>query len=306
MLLKCQEETKENLSLPLNDKKVLTFVAWLLGRNLQSRTISAYLSGLRQVHLAQGIALPSLRPTLIQQILAGATNIDILRSRMKLKPVRLPVTATLMKLLKLEIKESTECKEKKKLLWAVATLCFNGAFRIHELLSKTVKLYDPNFTLLLNDIAVKSIKIGREKVKIIQVKIKSPKTDRIGVDQIVDVYESTGPLCPVKALLSWHATASHRRADAPAFLDEHGSPLTGKKFNIYLKTYLSKYLNYTKGKISSHSFRAGMASLLGTLGFTDEEIQAVGRWNSRAFTAYLKLPQTNRLAMARAIGKLNL
>ena len=121
---------------------------------------------------------------------------------MKLKPVRLPVTAKLMKLLKLEIKESTECQEKKKLLWAVATLCFNRAFRIHKLLFRTMRLYDPNFTLLLNNLSVKSIKIGKEKVRIIQVKIKSPKTDRIRVDQIVDEHESTGPICPVKALLN--------------------------------------------------------------------------------------------------------
>ena len=87
-----------------------------------------------------------------------------------------------MKLLKLEIKESKECKEKKLLLWAVANLCFNGAFRIHELQSKTVHQYDLNFTLLLNDITVKSIKVGKEMIKTIQVRIKSPKTDRIGID----------------------------------------------------------------------------------------------------------------------------
>ena len=55
-----------------------------------------------------------------------------------------------------------------------------------------------------------------------------------------------------------------------------------------------------------HSFRAGMASLLGTLGYTDEDIQAVGRWSSRAFLAYLKLPRTQRLTMAKKIGELNL
>ena len=306
MLVKCQEQTNEPMSLPLDDNKVLVFVAWLLGREVTSRTISSYLSGLRQVHLAQGFYIPSLRPILIQQLLTGAANIDILKSRMKLKPIRLPVTVTLMKLLKLEIKESEECKEKKLLLWAVATLCFNGAFRIHELLSKTVRQYDPNFTLLLNDMTVKSIKVGKEIIKTIQVRIKSPKTDRIGVDQIIDVYESNGPLCPVKALLKWHTVSSHKRACAPAFLDEFGYPLTGKKFNRYLKNYMSKYIDYRKGRISSHSFRAGMASLLGNLGFTDEEIQAVGRWNSRAFTAYLKLPRTSRLTMARTIGRLNL
>ena len=37
------------MALPLNDDKVLIFVAWLLSRGLQSLTISTHLSGLRQV-----------------------------------------------------------------------------------------------------------------------------------------------------------------------------------------------------------------------------------------------------------------
>ena len=104
-----------------------------------------------------------------------------------------------MKLLKLEIKESELVNKKKLLLWAVATLCFNGAFRIHELLSHTEKQFDPNFTLLLRDINLKTLNINKVSVNIIQVRIKSPKTDRIGVDAIIDVYKSKGPLCLVKA-----------------------------------------------------------------------------------------------------------
>ena len=122
-----------------------------------------------------------------------------------------------------------------------------------------------------------TVKINNEAIKIIQVKLKSPKTDRIGVDTIVDVYGSFGPLCPVKILLKWQAVASHRTNNSPVFRDEQGKPLTGVRFNKYLKTYLGKYLDHKVWKITSHSFRAGMASLLGTLGFTDEEIQAVGR-----------------------------
>ena len=306
MLANCQIETKRSMHLPLDDEKVLIFVAWLLSRNLQSRTISTYLSGLRQVHLAHGIAIPVLRSDLVKQILTGACHLDSIRARLQEKPVRLPVTPTLMKLLKLEIKESDHCVEKKRLLWAISTLLFNGAFRIHELLSRSVRQFDPNFTLLYSDVKVKPIVIRREKITTIQVRLKSPKTDRIGADSIVDVYESGGPLCPIRAFLKWRNTASHMRENAPIFIDEHGFPLTGKKFNNYLKNLLSKYIDYSKGKISSHSFRAGIASLLGTLGYSGDDIQAVGRWNSRAYLTYLKLPRTNRLAMAREIGNLSM
>ena len=232
MLEKCQDETNHSMHLPLNDEKVLTFVAWLLNRNLSSRTISTYLSGLRQVHLAKGIPIPTLRPDLIKQILTGATNLDQIKKRNAQKPTRLPVTITVMKLLKLEIKNGEESKENKRLLWSVATLCFNGAFRIHELLSRTSRQFDPNFTLLTQDVKIKVLNISGERVKTIQVKLKSPKTDRIGTGTIVDVYESKGPLCPIRAFEKWQSSASRQKNKYPLFINDQGVPLTGKKIQL--------------------------------------------------------------------------
>lgn len=306
MLKKCQDETNFSMSLPLDQEKILIFVTWLLARKLTAKTINAYLSGLRQVHLAQGIPIPILRPSLIQQLLTGATNMDHIRSRLKQKPVRLPVTPTSMKLFKLDLKESSMTREMKRLVWSIATLCFNGAFRIHELLSRNSRQFDPNFTLLGRDVKLKSIKIQGQKVSILQVKLKSPKTDRVGVDTIVDVYESGGPLCPLRAFSRWRTVTTHKNKNFPLFTDDQGLPFTGKRFNAILKDSLGKYLDYNKGRITSHSFRAGIASLLGVIGFSEEEIQAVGRWSSRAYLDYLKLPRTKRLEMARLIGNLKM
>ena len=48
-------------------------------------------------------------------------------------------------------------------------------------------------------------------------------------------------------------------------------------FNVHLKTWLTKYLNFNVGYISGHSFRAGIPSVLGSLGFEDHDIKQVGR-----------------------------
>lgn len=304
LLIKCQTETNSSMALPLDDEKVLTYVAWLLSRGLQSRTISTYLAGLRQVHLAKGILIPVLRPEIVKQLLTGANNLERIKSRLGLKITRLPVTITLMKLLKIEIKDSQDSKETKRLLWAVATILFNGAFRIHELLSRTERQFDPCFTLLSSDIKIRTMRVNNTTTKAIQIRVKSPKTDRIGADTLVDVYESNGPICPVKALEKWLSVARSRNKNSPFFCDETGKPLTGARFNTILRLHFSKYINYKVGKITSHSFRAGIASLLGTLGYSDEDIQAVGRWSSRAFQDYIKLPRTHRVAMAKQIGNL--
>jgi hypothetical protein len=61
-------------------------------------------------------------------------------------------------------------------------------------------------------------------------------------------------------------------------------------------------LNF-KGTITSHSFRAGIASMMGVMGYSDSEIMGVGRWSSNSFEKYIKLPRTRRLEMAKKIGE---
>lgn len=306
MLRKCQEETGTSIKLPMKEKDVLLFLAWLMERGLQARTISTYLSGIRMLHLRCGCYVPTIRSELVKQILEGRIHIDAVSRRLEEKPIRLPVTPTILKLIKLELKSSDLSKEDKRLLWVVATVGFAGGFRVHELLAVREAKFDPLFTLLGSDIAIKAMKLNGRTVETIQIKLKSQKTDRIGVDMIVDVYESGGALCPVRACKKWMASSSQLSDSKPAFRLGSGKPLTGKKYNSYLKKLLEKHLNYEKERITSHSFRAGIATLMGQMGFADQEIQALGRWSSKAFEAYLKLPRTKRLEMARQIGRLGL
>ena len=100
------------MALPLDDTKTLIFVAWLLNRGLQARTISTYLAGIRQTHLAKGLVIPTLRPEVVKQVLTGAGNLDRLQNTLEKKPKQLPVTITIMKLLKLELKERELVNEK--------------------------------------------------------------------------------------------------------------------------------------------------------------------------------------------------
>ena len=306
MLQKCELETGSSMGFPLAESQVLIFIAWMIERGLAASTMDSYLAGIRQTHLASGENLPLLRTPLIKQILEGKKHLDSIDKRLHLKPVRLPVTPDVMKLLKGEIKDSGLDPELKLLLWSVATLAFSGAFRIHELLARKESSFDPIFTLLSTDLSLKTLRINKDEVQILQVRIKSEKADRVGADTIVDVYQSGGPLCPVKAFNKWNLLRKNWGDELPAFMDRSGKPLTGAKLNTYLKKFLGKYFDYKKGGISCHSFRAGITSLVANLGFAEQEIQALGRWSSQAYNAYIKLPRTRRLEMARKIGGLGL
>ena len=156
------------MALPLDDEKVLTYVASLFSRGLQSRTISTYLAGLRQIHLAQGILIPVLRPEIVKQLLTCQQPGE---NQVKIKPkgLKAPCNYHPHETLEDRDKESQDSKEMKRLQWAIATILFNGAFRIHELLSRTERQFDPCFTLLSSDLKIKTLKINNSNSKIIQI-----------------------------------------------------------------------------------------------------------------------------------------
>lgn len=98
--------------------------------------------------------------------------------------------------------------EKKRLVWAVVTMAFNGSFRVHELLSRDPHKFDPSSTL------------------------KSPKERRLKMGVAVDVFPTASYLCPVAAygkyLLSLDRSLPQ---DGPAFLTSRRTGYTGTSFN---------------------------------------------------------------------------
>ena len=304
-LEKCQNHFGRSFPFPLSSDDILLFVTYLsCEKKLKASSIEVYISALRQIHLSKGYVVKELRPDLVKAILGGKKNMDQLGKNTS--EIRLPVTINMMKLLKLELNNIEGQKGFRKLIWAVATICFFGAMRIHELLARQISNFDPVNTLLGQDIKLRTIRLGSEKVKIIQIKIKAPKESRCIKNKIIDIYENGGTLCPVRALEKWLLTAPPTKKGLPFFRMHDGTPLTGRKLNEVLKKCFKKHIPAKMGFVSSHSFRGGLASLMGLMGYSDEDIMAVGRWSSQCFESYVKLPRTKRLKMAREMGNWNL
>ena len=300
MLEKCQSETEVNMDLPLNQKKVLVYIDWLARiRKLKSATIKTYLSGIRQMHVVRGIEPPELRTGLVRLVLKGIENADGITTRKNGHVGRLPMTKNAMLLFKQLIRDSLYPDQDKILFWTVATLAFAGAFRIHEILSRTEATFDPDFTLLGKDVT--SSVTGNQTV--IHIKLKCPKESRGAAVTIVDIYQNDSPLCPVKAFTKWSKLA---RPDGslPLFRQKNGTPFTGAKMNKIMTDLLGPHTDKKIGFFATHSFRIGIASMLGQAGFEDQEIMASGRWSSRVFERYLKLARTKRQQIQLGIGKI--
>ena len=304
MLLKCQKDRKIKIELPISSRDTMIFIDWLVtDRALSAATVNSYLSGIRQLHLTRGMEPPAtIRTKFIDQILKGKANEDAVNKRLRPGPERLPVTENVMLLLKEKIRTWNRPLTQKLLIWTVCTFSFAGAFRTSELLCRTESSFDPDFDLLTDDISMSTEKT-KEGLRIISVTLKCPKENKANKKTVIDIFESKGHLCPVKAFTRWADTVKPEPG-YPLFRDQNGTPLTGNKFNKTLRELLADNVDYEKGKITTHSFRSGVVSMMAQKGYSDEEMKAVGRWSSRAFELYAKLPRRKRAKIARKIEKL--
>ena len=203
-----------------------------------------------------------------------------------------------MLVLKGKLAEADMNGRDQRLVWTVSSILFHGAFRVHELLCKKQSSFDPDFTLLGRDVKLVT-QGGRE---VLQLRIKAPKEQKVGKDVIVDVYSTDSELCPVRAFKKW-IKVKGKEDELPLFRFSSGIPLTGKKFNEVVRDRLKGEVEDIEKLFSSHSFRAGAASMMAAIGYSDDDIKAVGRWSSRAFMEYIKLPRTQRAEIARKINR---
>ena len=303
MLALCSSQRKKAMTFPLSEENLLEFVGWLMEvRKLKAGTINSYLSGIRQLHILKGMEPPQLRTSLVKFVLKGRKNLDNLEERKNETVKRLPITMAVMRLLKEKIRAWEATIMTKLLMWTVATIAFHGAFRIHELLCRTETEFDPDFALLTGDIKIKPGRDNKDD-RILEIKIKCPKESKAGKAVILEIYETKGSLCPVKAFDRWESRTT-KCIGLPLFREESGSILTGAKMNRWLKGRLEGHVDYTKGKFTSHSFRIGLATTMGTEGFCEADIKEAGRWSSNAYELYMKLPRVKRSSVAKAISKL--
>jgi Phage integrase SAM-like domain len=294
-------EKKQVLEYPVSEQMMLNFIHWLAyDRNVSAATINGYLAGVRKIHIVRGWPEPQLRTQLVKMVLEGRKNMEAADRLRRREEGRQPVTVDIMKVIKNRLVEWEAESADKLSVWAVCTLLFHGVLRGGELLCRSTFMFDPACSLTRQDILV--VEDRKEAGKsMVQIKVKMPKEDKKGEVTVVDIYENGSDICPVRAVRKWQKATRGAEEDQPAFRFASGVPITGAGFNAVLKARLDGWL---EEKITAHSFRIGAASRMGQAGLADSEVQAVGRWGSRAFETYLRLPRTKRMMVARRMSLL--
>jgi hypothetical protein len=131
----------------------------------------------------------------------------------------------------------------------------------------------------------------------LNIKIRSSKTDQLGKGVHVHIPPIRGQCCPVRAVQQF--VSIRPSCNGPFFCHFSTQPVSRYQFNAVLKKALSA-LGLKGMSIRSHSFRIGAATEAALAGMSDNEIKSLGRWQSDAFKAYIRIPVFK--LVSRALG----
>ena len=81
-----------------------------------------------------------------------------------------------------------------------------------------------------------------------------------------------------------------------------GQPLTRTRFVKELRTALAK-VGIDAAQFAGHSFRIGAATTVAACGVPDSLIQMLGRWESAAYTLYIRTPPSVLYSVSRTLAR---
>jgi len=149
--------------------------------------------------------------------------------------------------------------------------------------------FDVRVHLTPHDISVDS----QERPTLMQVRIKSSKTNQFHMGTSVFLAATGTELCPVSAVLCY--LAERRGPEGPMFLLGSGEPLMRAKFVTLFRRVLNTG-GIQANAFTGHSFRIRAATTAAVKGVPENIIKALGRWTSEAYQVYIRLPR-ERLAV---------
>ena len=97
---------------------------------------------------------------------------------------------------------------------------------------------------------------------VLGLRLRNPKESKHQHSiQFVEIVETRDWMCPIRTYKALVDLLGRRRSNLTSFCEtEAGSLISRKWINKLLKTFLGGHAGYLGGKLSSHSFRAGLAT----------------------------------------------
>ena len=143
---------------------------------------------------------------------------------------------------------------------------------------------------------------SRIKPIYLMVQIKASKTVVFRKGNTVYLGITGTELCPVAAIVNYMVLPRVNAKTTAFFGFSDSQPLTRTRFVMELRTALAK-AGIDATKFAGHSFRIGAATTAATCGIPDLLIQTLRRWESMAYTLYIRTPPSVLCSVSRTLAK---
>ena len=265
------------IPLPLRENTLCLFVAHLVEQGLQHSSIRLYLSSLRHLQISSGLPDPFTAGAFprLHYVLRG-----VQRSVSPGSPTRLPITPHLLQLL-LQVWTSRPMSYEVRLLWAACCVGFFGFLRVGEFTVRNSGSLSTDI-LSIQDVA----RDATNPPSFIRLHLRCSKTDPFKHGVFIYLGATGQRICPVSALLSF-LVVRPQNLSGPLFQYPDGSPLTRTHFIKEVRSALTQ-AGIDSSHYNGHSFRIGAATAAGQAGIPDHIIKMLGRWESSAYTLYIR------------------
>jgi hypothetical protein len=240
-----------------------------MGR-IKAETLSSYVSAIRSCHVDKQLPTATFDSPVIKRLLAGALSLSPPTKR-----ARLPITRDILSKI-----VTAGISKKYRNLDAAFTLAFAGFLRMGEITYTTKERKAPSFS---------AIKVTRSDIQFssnldhMLLRLKRSKTDSEHHGVSITIAATGDDLCPVQAMK--RLFDEDRKDPLSPLFSLDGGAFSAAAVQALLVKRLTAANVLAKG-YSGHSFRKGAAQHAKDHGFTDSQIQQLGRWTSNAFRLY--------------------
>ena len=301
-------ESKYSLSLdfPWSTVELVHFTLACASDGLKATTVRNYVSQVKRAHALNNIPW-ALDSAMANAIIRGLENTtDPARKR-------IAITPRMMVIFKMRIFESRKSwpRHDRRALWALITWLWSGSFRCSELVAPTLTGFIGEETFTWKNMCEGSGKIDGVVTRWFTVRLLKPKEHRAGKAGVnIELFNITAPWNPVEAMDKFRKVNVHKEiGELPVFRWATGINITGSFLNKFIKNCGVSLTEYPDDAyLGTHSFRAGIVSLMGAMGCEESLIKSIGRWGGDSWVRYAKSGHSVRKSdqmniQARAAGE---
>ena len=267
---------------PATPKVLADWVAHIANKRPKAKTLKAYVTGVRSVHVDMGYEdLSPFHSPLLQRVITGLRRMRGEAETRERRPITKDLLLQMLPYFDRETREGAT-------LHAAFCLAFAGFLRTGKFTYTAKDLSDPEFSQWF--LTRQSVTLHEDHLELL---LPASKTDSFRQGVRLLIAASGDEACPVQALrhlFKWEALS-----DSPLFQWE--GAFTRQLVINKLREVLA--LLGIEGHYSGHSFRRGAATSAREAGCSDSEIQLMGRWASDSYRLYIVTHPAHILAASR-------